>query len=50
MGLFHKLKLEKTNNGEEVTIVLNSEKKGKRIFSNKDSFKTTIIKILGGRR
>jgi len=45
-----KSKLEKSHNGEEVTVVLNSEKKGKRIFSNKDSFATTIKKILTGRR
>lgn len=45
-----KSKLEKSHNGEEVCIVLNSEKKGKRIFSNHDSFGTTIKKILTGRR
>ena len=45
-----KSKLEKSQNGEEVCIVLNSEKKGKRIFSNKDSFWTTVKKNLTGRR
>ncbi len=49
MGI-RKNKLEKGHTGEHVGIVLNSEKKGKRSFSNKDSFWKTLKDISTGRR
>lgn len=45
-----KIKLEKGHTGENVGIVLESDKKGKRVFNNKDSFWKTILLILKGRR
>lgn len=43
-------KIEKSKNGENVGIVLNSDKKGKRNFSNQDGFWKTLWSILARRR